>query len=121
MPVVKTEGIFTEEVLGEFRWVSVDSEPNATASDPAPQPTARGWRAIWTTWGWGFSNGAGAVQFVDPGGSLTGEERAEGLGARAAAAATTAVDAERACPYRPPAAGHSVAAMEDEEEQDGVV
>eukprot|EP01043_Picozoa_sp_COSAG02_P030344 COSAG02_NODE_1932_length_10324_cov_92.894963_7_plen_690_part_00 len=104
-------GIFTDEVLGEFSWVSIETTEPRAASGPAPQPTAHGWRSIWTIWGWAFSNGAGAVQLVDPGAALTGEERAEGLGAPAA------TDAEPVHRYQPPAAAHSVAAMEEDREQ----
>lgn len=101
--------IFDEDLLGDFTWVSVDaSQPNGAAA-ARPQPTARGWDAVWSAaWGWVFSNGAGAVQLVDPGVALTGEERAEGLGA-----ARTPSNPEQREAFRQPAAGH--AAMEEDD------
>ena len=102
--------IFDEDLLGDFTWVSVDaSQPNGAAA-ARPQPTARGWDAVWSAaWGWVFSNGAGAVQLVDPGAALTGEERAEGLGG----AARTPSNPEQREAFRQPAAGH--AAMEEDD------
>ena len=88
---------------------------NGAASQPAPQPTAQGWRSIWTTWSWGFSNGAGAVQLVDPGGAVqpaASSEAAAGGSAREAAAGS-----EAAPTFQPPGSGHSVAAMEEEEHE----
>ena len=57
---------------------------------------------------WGFSNGTGAVQLVDPGAALTGAERAEGQGVRCD-------DSETPTTFQPPGAGHSVAAMEEDD------
>ena len=109
------QGIFDDSVLGDFTWVSVESEePNGAASQPAPQPTAQGWRSIWTTWGWGFSNGAGAVQLVDPGGAVQPAASSE---AAAGSAREAAAGSEAAPTFQPPGSGHSVAAMEEEEHE----
>lgn len=97
--------IFASE-LGTFEWVPVQRIP-AAPTRAAPQPTARGWRAIWTAWGWGYSNGEGAVQLVDP-----GTTRADNAGQVNAPAASD----EHRERFQQPAVAHRVAASQEGDE-----